>query len=79
MPCVKSMRETRQGMQNVRDAIVAQLRAREISITTNNFAWNHGREFVGFPDSIHMMIQVGSREVVKSWPHEELVNATARE
>lgn len=75
MSIVKPLRETRQGMQNVQDAIIDQLQAREVSITADNFSWNHGREFVGFPSIVHMTVQAGSRAAVKNWPREWLADS----
>jgi hypothetical protein len=37
-----------------RTQLLTPLQAREISITAENFSWNHDQEFVGFPDSVHM-------------------------
>lgn len=67
----KAMRETRQGMQNVRREIIDQVEACKVNITAGNFSWNQDREFVGFPSSVYMEVQVESRQVVKDWPREQ--------
>lgn len=74
----KAMRETRQGMQNVQREIIDQVQARKVSITADNFSWNHGREFVGFPSSVYMEVRVESRQAVKDWPRDWLADSWDR-
>jgi hypothetical protein len=56
-------------MQKIERAIMDEIRARQMVVTSAVFSWNRGQGTIAaLPDPVPMDVRVGTRHVSATWP-----------